>query len=162
MIYRLPNVLNFCFLGFAFCINLHLSPDAESMKTGLDVCEQFMDVNDMIKDEDLIVQKLHSHGNGLDHKIYASASVHNIQRLVAKMVPCVKRPSARELNLLKRKAKSTSKDQGKVWSEDSNTDVSNAHNTTAPKGAGPELTVINKVFKDSHNLFLIFFFGCHV
>lgn len=114
-------------------------------RLGLDVCEQFMDVNDMIKDEDLMVQKLHPHGNGLDHKIYASASVHNIQRLVAKMVPCVKRPSARELNLLKRKAKSTSKDQGKVWSEDSNTDVSNAHNTTAPKGTGPELTVINKV-----------------
>ncbi|KAJ6360281.1 hypothetical protein OIU77_004313 [Salix suchowensis] len=84
-------------------------------RLGLDVCEQFMDVNDVIKDEDLVVHKPDSQRNGLDHRFYKHPSVHNIQQLVASMVPSVisKRPSARELNLLKRKAKINSKDQVK-------------------------------------------------
>ena len=45
-------------------------------------CEQFMDVNDMIRDEDLIMQN--SHGNGMNQRVYVP---HNIQRLVADMVP---------------------------------------------------------------------------
>lgn len=91
-----------------------------------------MDVNDVIKDEDLVVHKLHFQGHGLDHRFYKPPSVHNIQQLVSSMVPSVKskRPSARELNLLKRKAKINSKDQAKGWSEDGDTDVSFAQNTT--------------------------------
>ncbi|KAI4370311.1 hypothetical protein MLD38_018674 [Melastoma candidum] len=104
-------------------------------RLGLDVCEQFMDVNDMIKDEDLMVQKILPQGNGLQHGIYSAASVHNIQRLVSKMVPSVKRPSARELNLLKRKAKNSSKDQGKAWSEGGDKDVSGGAPPTPPPTA---------------------------
>lgn len=105
--------------------------------SGLDVCEQFMDVNDMIKDEDLIVHKFHSHGSRLDRRFYTSPSVHNIQQLVSSMVPSVnfKRPSARELNLLKRKAKINSKDQAKGWSEDGDMEASNAHSVTTPKSS---------------------------
>ncbi|RVW77249.1 TATA-binding protein-associated factor BTAF1 [Vitis vinifera] len=89
----------------------------------LDMCEQFMDVNDMIRDEDLIVHKFNPQGNGIDNRFNNSQSVHSIQRLVANMVPTIisKRPSARELNLLKRKAKINSKDQTKGWSEDGDT-----------------------------------------
>ncbi|GAV57483.1 SNF2_N domain-containing protein/Helicase_C domain-containing protein/DUF3535 domain-containing protein [Cephalotus follicularis] len=116
-------------------------------RLGLDVCEQFMDVNDMIKDEDLILHKLHPQGNGLDHRIHMPPSLHNIQQLVARMVPSVvsNRPSARELNLLKRKAKINSKDQGKGWCEDGDTEVSLAQNMTTPKGTCPELFSSDKV-----------------
>ncbi|KAK0602735.1 hypothetical protein LWI29_036474 [Acer saccharum] len=116
-------------------------------RLGLDMCEQFMDVNDMIKDEDLIVHKLHSHGNGLDHRFYTSPSVHNIRQLVSSMVPGVisKRPSARELNLLKRKAKINSKDQVKGWSEDGDMEVSNSQNMTTPKGSRTNPLSSNKV-----------------
>lgn len=117
--------------------------------TGLDVCEQFMDVNDMIKDEDLIVHKLHSHGNGSDRRFYTSPSVRNIQQLVSSMVPSVisKRPSARELNLLKRKAKINSKDQAKGWSEDGDMEVSNAHSATTVKGSHVDPLSSNKVLE---------------
>ncbi|KAF5725765.1 DNA binding ATP binding nucleic acid bindin isoform 1 [Tripterygium wilfordii] len=109
-------------------------------RLGLDVCEQFMDVNDMIKDEDLILQKFHSEGNGMENRFYMPPSAHHINQFVARMVPSVvsRRPSARELNLLKRKAKINSKDQTKGWSEDGGTEVSNAHNVTTPKGSGPD------------------------
>lgn len=131
---------------------------------GLDVCEQFMDVNDMIKDEDLIVQKLYPHENAIDHRIYASASGHNIQRLVANMVPSAKRPSARQLNLLKRKAKINSKDQMKLWVEDGETEMSYARNITTPKGVGPDspnlvkvstinLACINSILLTIHRVF---------
>ncbi|CAI9108802.1 OLC1v1008493C4 [Oldenlandia corymbosa var. corymbosa] len=91
-------------------------------RLGLDVCEQFMDVNDMIRDEDLLVQKIHSTGNGVGPQYFSSKSSRNIQQFVSKMAPGVKsrRPSARELNLLKRKAKISSKDQAKGWSKDGN------------------------------------------
>ena len=115
---------------------------------GLDVCEQFMDVSDMIRDEDLIVQKVNSLGNVIDQRVYMSSSVHNIQQLVANMVPNVisKRPSARELNLLKRKAKINSKDQTKCWSEDGDTEASYAQNVTTPKGQCPDSSSCDKVF----------------
>ncbi|KAJ6884168.1 hypothetical protein NC652_031224 [Populus alba x Populus x berolinensis] len=54
-------------------------------RLGLDVCEQFMDVNDVIKDEDLVVHRPESQRNGLDHRFYKHPSVHNIQQLVASM-----------------------------------------------------------------------------
>ncbi|CAA6657208.1 unnamed protein product [Spirodela intermedia] len=88
-------------------------------RLGLDVCEQFMDVSDMIKDEDLLVQKIHAQGNGID-----------IQQLVANMVPSFRprKLSARELNLLKRKAKINAKDQPKDRCEDDEPEMSPLYN----------------------------------
>ncbi|KAF3963659.1 hypothetical protein ACB098_12G153000 [Castanea mollissima] len=122
-------------------------------RLGLDVCEQFMDVSDMIRDEDLIVQKVNSLGNVIDQRVYMSSSVHNIQQLVANMVPSVisKRPSARELNLLKRKAKINSKDQPKCWSEDGDTEASYTQNVTTPKGQCPDSLSCDKPFLDVNN-----------
>ncbi|KAE8721381.1 TATA-binding protein-associated factor BTAF1 [Hibiscus syriacus] len=108
-------------------------------RLGLDMCEQFMDVSDMIRDEDLVVQKYHQ-GNGLDDRFYTPPSVHNIQQFVSQMVPNViskRRPSARELNMLKRKAKINSKDQAKGWSDDGDTELSPAHNLSIPRGTCP-------------------------
>ncbi|XVF56738.1 hypothetical protein PTKIN_Ptkin06aG0144500 [Pterospermum kingtungense] len=110
-------------------------------RLGLDMCEQFMDVNDMIRDEDLIVHKLNHHGNGIDNRFYTSPSVHNIQQFVSRMVPNVmskRRPSARELNMLKRKAKINSKDQAKGWSEDGDSEVAAAHTVSTPRGTCPD------------------------
>ncbi|TQD70014.1 hypothetical protein C1H46_044453 [Malus baccata] len=106
-----------------------------------------MDVNDMIKDEDLISHN--SHGNGTYPRVSTS---HNIQQLVANMVPGVlsERPSPRELNLLKRKAKITSKDQSKGWSEDGDMEVSCAQNIP-PKGACPDSFGTNKEILDFDN-----------
>ncbi|CAI0385042.1 unnamed protein product [Linum tenue] len=108
-------------------------------RLGLDVCEQFMDVNDMIKDEDLVLHRIPTQGNGLQHRGYMPPSVHNIQRLVRTMVPSVvsRRPSARELNLLKRKAKVNWKDQTKGWSEEGDSDASLSQSTT-PKGSNTD------------------------
>ncbi|KAL1362643.1 hypothetical protein HN51_010870 [Arachis hypogaea] len=118
-------------------------------RLGLDVCEQFMDMSDVIRDEDLMTHKSDSHPNGIDHGVFTSSSVHNIQKMVANMVPSVKSkwPSARELNLLKRKAKINSKDQTKSWVEDGVTDPSGAQNS-ASKATYPESVNYNKVFMD--------------
>ncbi|KAF2288111.1 hypothetical protein GH714_004452 [Hevea brasiliensis] len=85
-------------------------------RLGLDVCEQFMDVND---------------------------------RLVASMVPNVvsKRPSARELNLLKRKAKINSKDQAKGWTEEADAEVPFSQ-STIPKASNQDSFNSNKVDAD--------------
>lgn len=103
-----------------------------------------MDINDVIRDEDLMAHKSDSHLNGIDHKVFSSYSVHNIQKMVANMVPSVKSkwPSARELNLLKRKAKS--KDQTKSWCEDGSTEASGAQNLTL-KGTCPDSVNYSKV-----------------
>lgn len=121
-------------------------------RLGLDVCEQFMDVNDVIKDEDLVVHRPESQRNGLDHRFYKHPSVHNIQQLVASMVPSVisKRPSARELNLLKRKAKINSKDQVKSWSEDGDTEVACPQSTT-PKGSNTDSFSFKKADADEED-----------
>lgn len=110
-------------------------------RLGLELCERFMDVSDMIRDEDLIVQKSHSHGNGLANSYYTSQSIHNIHQFVSRMVPSVvskRRPSARELNLLKRKAKINSKDQTKGWSDDGDAEVSCLQTVSTPKGSCPD------------------------
>ncbi|KAI9117943.1 hypothetical protein K1719_011085 [Acacia pycnantha] len=72
-------------------------------RLGLDVCEQFMDISDVIRDEDLMAYKSDIHPYGIDHRVFTSHYVHNIQKMVANMVPSVKSnwPSARERNLLK-------------------------------------------------------------
>ncbi|KAL0312287.1 UNVERIFIED_CONTAM: TATA-binding protein-associated factor BTAF1 [Sesamum radiatum] len=82
---------------------------------GLDMCEQFMDVSDVIRDEDLIMHKINCPGNGIGTQYFSAHPLRNIQQLVTSMVPTSRsrRPSARELNLLKRKAKNNSKDQPK-------------------------------------------------
>lgn len=120
-------------------------------RLGLDVCEQFMDVNDMIRDEDLIVNKLNSPVNGVAPQHNTSRSVRNVQQLVTNMVPSFKsrRPSARELNLLKRKAKINLKDQTKVWSKDGDTDEQHSQEVASPKGFGPDISTSNKVLSDA-------------
>ena len=89
-----------------------------------------MDISDVIRDEDLMASKSDSHLNGIDRRLFTSCSAHNIQKMVSNMVPSVKSqwPSARELNLLKRKAKINSKDQTKSWCEDGSTEVSGGQN----------------------------------
>ncbi|KAL3498161.1 hypothetical protein ACH5RR_040893 [Cinchona calisaya] len=122
-------------------------------RLGLDVCEQFMDVGDMIRDEDLLVQKFHSPGNGVAPQYFSSRSMYNIQQFVSNMVPGVKsrRPSARELNLLKRKAKISSKDQSKAWSKDGTAEVpmSQDLDMTSPKGTYPDILCSNKQLADA-------------
>ncbi|XP_019412830.1 PREDICTED: TATA-binding protein-associated factor BTAF1 isoform X2 [Lupinus angustifolius] len=118
-------------------------------RLGLDVCEQFMDISDVIRDEDLMAHKSVSHLNG-SHRAFASYSVHNnIQKMVANMVPTVKSkwPSARERNLLKRKAKINSKDQTKSWCEDGSTEASGTPNLTT-KGTCPDSVNYSKAFID--------------
>lgn len=102
---------------------------------GLDVCEQFMDVSEMIKDEDLLAQKVHPTVNGPNNGYYASGPGQNIQQLVATMVPNYrpKRLSARELNLLKRKAKVNAKDHTKCKSENDKLDVQHPQNVITSK-----------------------------
>lgn len=106
-------------------------------RLGLDVCEQFMDVSDVIKDEDLLAQKSYLSGNGPYNGYHASQSGQNIQQLVATMVPSFrpKMLSARELNLLKRKAKVNAKDHAKGLSEDDEVDVPYSQNSVTPRGA---------------------------
>ncbi|CAA3010787.1 TATA-binding -associated factor BTAF1 isoform X1 [Olea europaea subsp. europaea] len=106
-------------------------------RLGLDVCEQFMDVSDMIRDEDLLVHKIHSSGNGVSLQYFSSRPLRNIQQLVTNMVPASRswRPSARELNLLKRKAKNNSKEQKKGWSKDGDAEVPQSQDMVPPKGS---------------------------
>ncbi|KAJ0247023.1 TATA-binding protein-associated factor BTAF1 [Hirschfeldia incana] len=104
-------------------------------RLGLDMCEQFMDVNEMIGDEDLIEQKSNVHANGVGNRLYANYSPHHIQQFVSRMVPRVnhRRPSARELNLLKRKAKISSKDQAKGNCEGADVEMSSSHASSSKR-----------------------------
>lgn len=106
-----------------------------------------MDVNDMIRDEDLIVHKFNSHVNGVPHQFYTPHSGHNVRHLVSNMIPSYKtrRPSARELNLLKRRAKVNSKDQTR--SKDGDTEVTFAQDMVSPKGICADSSSSNKVIK---------------
>ncbi|KAL5706990.1 btaf1 RNA polymerase II [Ranunculus cassubicifolius] len=118
-------------------------------RLGLDVCEQFMDVNDMIKDEDLI-NKSSPYENGINRKSYIFQQGNQIQQLVSNMVPTFpKRPSARELNLLKRKAKINAKDQTQGWSEDVKTEAAHPQNLILPNVASPDPVSSNKVVMDA-------------
>lgn len=69
-------------------------------RLGLDVCEQFMDVSDMIRDEDLVMFPTESSKTSGDY----SRKRGGFRAFRSQ------RPSARELNLLKRKAKVHSND----------------------------------------------------
>ncbi|KAK6131978.1 hypothetical protein DH2020_034285 [Rehmannia glutinosa] len=120
-------------------------------RLGLDVCEQFMDVNDVIRDEDLIEHKINYPGNGIAFQYFSSQPLHNIQQLVTRMVPTSRsrRPSARELNLLKRKAKSNSKDQSKAWSKDGDTDATQSHDMVSPKSISVDSSNSSKQLIDT-------------
>lgn len=112
------------------------------------MCEQFMDVNEMIRDEDLIEQKSNVRVNGIGNRLYANYSPHHIQQFVSRMVPRVnsKRPSARELNLLKRKAKISSKDQAKGSCEGADVEMSSSHAASTSKRTLPDSLDSNKVY----------------
>lgn len=114
-------------------------------RLGMDVCEQFMDVNDMIRDEDLMMHKTNSTGSSIPPQFYLQRTGRNVQQFVVDMVPGYRprRPSARERNLLKRKAKINSKDQSKVWSKDGEPDVSNTQELISPKGISPDFPNAN-------------------
>lgn len=120
-------------------------------RLGLDMCEQFMDVNDMIRDEDLLVHKMNSPENGAAAQFYTTRSVRNVQQFVADMVPSFRsrRPSARERNLLKRKAKINSKDHAKGWPKDGDTEGSYTQDITSPKGFSPDLPATNALATDA-------------
>ena len=118
-------------------------------RAGLDMCEQFMDVNDMIRDEDLIVPKFEPHGNGASHQLFTQHSIHNVRQLVANVVPGYKtrRPSARELNLLKRKAKISSKDQAKGWAKEGDMEATYSQDMVSPKSLSADSSSSSKVSK---------------
>lgn len=117
-------------------------------RLGLDLCEQFMDVNDMIRDEDLTVHSVNSHSNGVPQQFYTQHSLHNVHHLVSNMIPNYKsrRPSARELNLLKRKAKVSSKDQTR--SKDGDIEVTYSPDLASPKGISLDSSSSNKLCSD--------------
>lgn len=104
----------------------------QDIPAGLDVCEQFMDVSDVIRDEDLVTQRGPYAANGVLHGYYGPQSRQNIHQLVAKMAPSYvrRRLSARELNILKRKAKVNAKDHP---------------SSMAPSGASSDTQGVNKV-----------------
>lgn len=120
-------------------------------RLGMDVCEQFMDVNDMIRDEDLMMHKTNSTGSGAPPQFYLQRGGRNVQQFVVDMVPGYRsrRPSARERNLLKRKAKINSKDQTKVWTKDGEHDVSSTPELISPKGISPDLPSANLLSQDA-------------
>ncbi|MFS7923027.1 putative DNA helicase chromatin remodeling SNF2 family [Helianthus anomalus] len=120
-------------------------------RLGMDVCEQFMDVSDMIRDEDLMMHKSNSTGSGVPPQFYLQRTGRNVQQFVVDVVPGYRprRPSARERNLLKRKAKINSKDQTKGWSKDGEPDVSNTQELVSPKGVSSDLPTTNSLFQDA-------------
>lgn len=122
-------------------------------RLGLDVCEQFLDVNDMIRDEDLLVQNINYSGSYTAAQYFPAESMRNIKHFVSDMVPSVKsrRPSARELNLLKRKAKTNSKEQSKGFLKDENADGPQIQEQDLMPTKGNYLNVLNstKQLKDT-------------
>ncbi|XP_031131067.1 TATA-binding protein-associated factor BTAF1 [Ipomoea triloba] len=120
-------------------------------RLGLDVCEQFMDVNEMIRDEDLVMQRVNSPVTSVSSHYYSPRPQGNIRHFVANMVPSAKsrRPSARELNLLKRKAKVSSKDQTKGWSKDGEPDAPQPQDMTSPRGIQSDASGSNKMHLDT-------------
>ncbi|KAI5064208.1 hypothetical protein GOP47_0020878 [Adiantum capillus-veneris] len=91
-----------------------------SRRLGLDGCEQFIDVNEFVRDDDLMLRGSGSeNGSGMHQS--PGRSRQGVQQLVANMVPAGSIPrtlSARERNLLKRKAKGSLKETTKGWCED--------------------------------------------
>ena len=105
--------------------------------TGLDVCEQFMDINDMIRDDDIMQRGMGSeNGHGMYGGVYHSTEgKQRVQQLVANMVPTnfPRRLSARERNLLKRKAKESMKEASKGWGDDDEIDEPSSKRTKSIK-----------------------------
>ncbi|KAJ7534695.1 hypothetical protein O6H91_13G105700 [Diphasiastrum complanatum] len=90
-------------------------------RLGLDVCEQFMDFSDMIRDEDLMIPRTTGNNDFLlqGFNYHPPGGRQEVQHLVADMFQgsLSRTLSARERNLLKRKAKVV-KDGSKEWCED--------------------------------------------
>lgn len=110
--------------------------------SGLDGCEQFVDVNDMIRDEDLLGHST-SVGNGQASSGDFRQSFVNkqeVHELVANMVPggLSRTLSARERNMLKRKAKVLPKDGMKEWGEDEDIEQPLCKRTKQGKSAAIE------------------------
>ncbi|KAK4435640.1 TATA-binding protein-associated factor BTAF1 [Sesamum alatum] len=120
-------------------------------RLGLDMCEQFMDVSDVIRDEDLIMHKINYPGNGIVTQYFSAHPLRNIQQLVTSMVPTSRsrRPSARELNLLKRKAKNNSKDQPKGWPKDGDTEAMQPHDMVSPRSISMDSSTSHKQVTDA-------------
>ncbi|MCO5611453.1 hypothetical protein L7F22_065706 [Adiantum nelumboides] len=95
-----------------------------SRRLGLDGYEQFLDFNELVRDDDLVPRGSGSEkGSGLQQS--PGRSRQGVQQLVANMVPAGNIPrtlSARERNLLKRKAKGSLKEPTKGWCEDDEID----------------------------------------
>lgn len=122
-----------------------------------------MDVSEVIRDEDLMTpQRGHdpqgavvingsNNGNSNWAHPIQGQSGRDIQQLVATMVPGFrsKRLSARELNMLKRKAKSSAKDHTKTSSEDE-TSKNQAAAPSVPKEMHTDPAASSKV--DIHKI----------
>ncbi|RAL50435.1 hypothetical protein DM860_016902 [Cuscuta australis] len=116
-------------------------------RLGLDVCEQFMDVSEMIRDEDLVLQRVNSPVTSLSSQYYSPRPQVNLRHYVSNIVPSGKtrRPSARELNLLKRKAKISLKDQTIGWTKDGELDAPPPQDMTSPRGIHSDAVVSAKM-----------------
>lgn len=112
--------------------------------SGLDGCEQFMDVNDMIRDEDLLGHRGAAHTNGeasaRDFFVQPQPHKQEVHELVATMVPggLSRTLSARERNMLKRKAKVLPKDGAKEWGEEEEVEEPTAKRTKQTKSVMSE------------------------
>ncbi|KAG6551134.1 hypothetical protein Mapa_007369 [Marchantia paleacea] len=105
-------------------------------RLGLDGCEQFMDVSDMIRDEDLMSHRgAYTNGDGPSHGYYGQVGAkQEVQDLVANMMPLARSLSARERNMLKRKAKVIVKDgNSKEWQEEEDAQEPSAKRTKNTK-----------------------------
>ena len=122
----------------------------------MDRCEQFMDVSDIIRDEDLMMHKTNNTGSCAPPLFYQQRVGCNVQLFVADVVPGYRprRPSARERNLLKRKAKINSKDQTKGWSKDGEPDGSNTKELISPKGMSPDVPPSSSVMDVKFTVFI--------
>lgn len=110
--------------------------------SGLDGCEQFVDVNDMIQDEDLLGHST-SVGNGQASSgdfLQSKVNKQEVHELVANMGPggLSRTLSARERNMLKRKAKVLPKDGLKEWGEDEEAEEPFSKRTRQAKSATTE------------------------
>ena len=96
-----------------------------------------MDINDMIRDDDIIHRGLGSeNGQCIYGGVYHNTEgKQRVQQLVANMVPAnfPRKLSARERNLLKRKAKGSMKETSKGWGEDDEMDEPSSKRTKSIK-----------------------------
>nr|GEV75440.1 TATA-binding protein-associated factor BTAF1 isoform X1 [Tanacetum cinerariifolium] len=117
----------------------------EHAHEGMDGCEQFMDVSEIIRDEDLMMHKTSNTGSGAPPPFYLQRTGRNFQLFVVDVVLGYKPrgPSARQRNLLKRKAKINLKDPTKGWSKDGEPDCANTKDLISPEGMSSDVPPSN-------------------